>query len=66
MRGVWEKIKGFDFFYVVFGKQGINIAGLSGGIARKINDFSWGNFEEAVDEGFVAAGTRGIKDDGLV
>ena len=50
----------------IFDMGGVGeVASLGGGVARKIDGFLWGNFEEFVDEAFVAAGTRWIQNNCL-
>ena len=60
--GVGEEVEGFDGDDFVFVEKEGDVAGLGGGVARKIDDFLWGDFEEFVDEAFIAAGTRWIQD----
>ena len=60
MGSMGEEVEGFDGVNIILIKEEGDITGLSGGVARKIDDFFWGDFEEFVDEAFVAAGTRGI------
>lgn len=62
MGGVGEEIEGFDGGDFVLIEEQRNVAGLGGRVAREIDDFLWGDFEEFVDEAFVAAGARWIQD----
>ena len=66
MGGAGEEIEGGDFFDFVFFCEDAEVAGLGGRVARKINDFFWGNFEEFFEKFDVAAGAGRIDDYGLV
>ena len=60
MGGVGEEVKGFNGGDFILIEEKGNVASLGGGVTRKIDDFFWGDFEEFVDEAFVAAGARWI------
>ena len=60
MGGVGDEVEGFDGGDFILIEEKGNVTSLSSGVARKIDDFLRGNFEEFVDEAFVAAGARWI------
>lgn len=44
MRGVREEVESLDGVDMVFLEENLDIAGLGGGVAGKVNNFRWMNF----------------------
>ena len=68
MGGSGEEVKGLygGGFIVPFQEEGGDVAGLGRGVTREVDDFFGQNFEEAVEEFFIAAGARRVENDNLV
>ncbi len=60
MGSAGEEVKRLSFFDTVFFEELCDVAGLSGRVAREVNDGAGGDFEEFFDESDVATGARRI------
>lgn len=65
MLGVGEHIDGLDASHTVFGREHIEVARLSGGVAADIYYFAGLHGQELLDHFLVHAGTRRIGDDNI-
>lgn len=62
---VWEEVEGLDFFEdEALGLHDGEVADLGGGVAGDVDDASWGEGGELVEEFAGAAFARGVDDDG--
>ena len=66
MGGVWEKVKGFDLFDLVFLEEKFNVAGLGRRVAREVDNLLGGDLEESIDQLFVTAGARRVENNRLI
>ena len=66
MGSAGEEVKRDDAGDIIFCREKFEVTSLGGGVAGEVDDFFWFDFGEFIDEVFVAAATRWIKDDGLI
>ena len=66
MGSAGKEVKRDDARDIIFCREKFEVASLGGGVAGEVDDFFWFDLGEFIDEVFVAAATRWIKDDGLI